>query len=149
LTKSLRKVEPAFGRGEKLLINQTPIELILVKNPAGFRLSLKSQYSAAADVLIAVNDHYADGRDMSWLWDVDFRALESVGVVSGIRAYDMALRLNYDDVKIGLVEPDFKKAVKQFLSQNPRRPKQIFCTYTAMLAIRKTLSKLDKVERAL
>jgi UDP-N-acetylmuramyl tripeptide synthase len=149
LVKSLSTVKSAFGRGEKLVINHTPVELILVKNPAGFRLSLKSQYSPTADVLIAINDAYADGRDMSWLWDVDFRAVKSVAVVSGVRAYDMALRLQYDDVEIGEIEPDFKKAIDNFLNANPSQPKQIFCTYTAMLTIRKILSKLDKVERAL
>jgi UDP-N-acetylmuramyl tripeptide synthase len=149
LVKSLATVKSAFGRGEKLTINNTQVELILVKNPSGFRLSLKSQYSPTADTLIAINDAYADGRDMSWLWDVDFRDVKSVAVVSGVRAYDMALRLQYDDVKVSDIEPDFKKAIDKFLGANPSKPKQIFCTYTAMLAIRKILSKLDKVERAL
>ena len=59
-------------------------------------------------VMIAINDEYADGRDMSWLWDVDFTCLrgEGVAVVTGVRAWDMALRLRYDEVPIGVVEPD-------------------------------------------
>ena len=49
--------------------------------------------------MIAINDQYADGRDMSWLWDVDFTPLKQAGVsiVTGVRATDMALRLSYDD----------------------------------------------------
>ena len=48
--------------------------------------------------MIAINDQYADGRDMSWLWDVDFSALPTVDAVTGQRAYDMALRLSYDQL---------------------------------------------------
>jgi len=147
LVSNLASIETAFGRGEKLIINGTQVELFLVKNPAGFRLSLLSQYSKDADVMIAINDQYADGRDMSWLWDVDFSKLNEVKMISGVRAYDMALRLQYDDVKFNCVEPDLKKAIDLFL--NDSNNKQIFTTYTAMLKIRKILSKLDKVERAL
>ncbi|MDR1196919.1 MAG: MurT ligase domain-containing protein [Candidatus Nomurabacteria bacterium] len=149
LLKTLSQMQAAFGRGEVLLIDGKKIELILVKNPSGFRLSLLSQYSRDADTMIAINDQYADGRDMSWLWDVDFSKLKSVEVVTGIRAYDMALRLKYDDVEFTDVETDVNKALGKFLSHDPNKPKQIFCTYTAMLQIRKLLSKLDKVERAL
>ncbi|GHU08413.1 glutamate ligase [Alphaproteobacteria bacterium] len=147
LVRSLSKVKSAFGRGEKLNINGAWIELILVKNPAGFRSSLRSQYNPNAETMIAINDHYADGRDMSWLWDVDFTALKSVKTVSGIRAYDMALRLQYDNIGFDRVVPDLKIAVREFLSGD--KPKQIFCTYTAMLEIRKLLGKIDKVERIL
>jgi len=69
-------------------------------------------------------------------------------MVSGIRAYDMALRLQYDEVKVGAVEPNLEKALKQFL-KNSTRPQRIFCTYTAMLAIRKKLKKYTSVERVL
>jgi UDP-N-acetylmuramyl tripeptide synthase len=148
LVSSLSQVKSAFGRGEKLTVANREVELILVKNPSGFRLSLKSQYRALADTMIAINDHYADGRDVSWLWDVDFRGLNRVSVVSGIRAYDMALRLQYDDVKFTQITPDLKKAVQELLTSKNHH-KQIFCTYTAMLQIRKYLSKLSKIERVL
>jgi UDP-N-acetylmuramyl tripeptide synthase len=148
LLGTLGKMKAAFGRGEKLNILGRQVELILVKNPSGFRLSLKSQYDPQADTMIAINDHYADGRDMSWLWDVDFTSIKRVKVVGGIRAYDMALRLQYDDVKFDTVETDLKKAVRQLLNGGNRK-KQVFCTYTAMLGIRKLLGKLDTVERAL
>jgi UDP-N-acetylmuramyl tripeptide synthase len=148
LLNTLGKIRAAFGRGEVLNINGKLVELILVKNPSGFRLSLKSQYNKQSDAMIAINDHYADGRDVSWLWDVDFQALSKVALVSGIRASDMALRLQYDEVPLGRVEPDFKTAVDLLLAGSSPK-KQIFCTYTAMLKIRKLLSKIDKVERAL
>jgi hypothetical protein len=98
--------------------------------------------------MIAINDNYADGRDMSWLWDVDFKSLCENGVdqISGIRAYDMALRLQYDEVPINNIEPNLKKALKQYIQNNANQPKRIYCTYTAMITIRRALSKITKVE---
>ncbi len=73
----LRLVEPAFGRGQSFLVDGRRLMLQLVKNPAGFRQSLKTLDTAAPKaIVIAINDDYADGRDVSWLWDVDFGALE-------------------------------------------------------------------------
>lgn len=148
---ALSKVTPAFGRGEDINVNGQPVELVLVKNPSGFRLSLASFSAANTATMIAINDNYADGRDMSWLWDVEFESLHTHGVseVSGIRAYDMALRLQYDEIEVKHVETDIALALRNFLSNNPNIPKRIYCTYTAMLEIRKQLSKLTSVEKIL
>lgn len=148
LMNALARITPAFGRGETIIVSGQPVELVLVKNPSGFRLGLQSFSPKGYVTMIAINDNYADGRDMSWLWDVDFASLQKYGVdhIAGIRAYDMALRLQYDEVKIGGVTPDIKKALVKFLSDNPDSPKRIYCTYTAMLAIRKQLGKHTKVE---
>lgn len=148
LITSLAAVSPAFGRGEQLEVGGQPLELVLVKNPSGFRLGLRSFPPEGYATMIAINDNYADGRDMSWLWDVDFASLAAEGVaqVSGIRAYDMGLRLQYDEVPIGHIEPDLSGALRRFISQNSAMPKRIYCTYTAMLALRKELSKMTDVE---
>lgn len=101
--------------------------------------------------MIAINDQYADGRDMSWLWDVDFTSLRPTGVamVSGVRAWDMALRLEYDKIAGGeKVEPDLHAAVREFVDANPGTPKHIYCTYTAMLAIRAELAAVADVADA-
>jgi len=118
LLAALARVRAAFGRGEVLTLDGRDVELSLVKNPAGFRMGLLTAEQAVAargaeTVMIAINDEYADGRDMSWLWDVDFTCLrgEGVAVVTGVRAWDMALRLRYDEVPIGVVEPDLGKAL--------------------------------------
>ncbi len=147
LIKSLSKVTSAFGRGEKLFVNNSFLELILVKNPSGFRLGLKSFNPDGYTTMIAINDNYADGRDMSWLWDVDFSslALSGVAYVSGTRAYDMALRLQYDKVPFKKISLNLKKALKEFINLD-NKPKRIYCTYTAMLTIRRALSKITKVE---
>lgn len=147
LVSTLESITPAFGRGEKLMVEGQPLELVLVKNPGGFRLGLRSFDPTGYATMIAINDNYADGRDMSWLWDVDFESLKpGISHVSGVRAYDMALRLQYDEVEVGAVEPDLAKALKSFIRRNTRKPKRIYCSYTAMLALRKELSKVTNVE---
>ena len=71
------------------------LELVLVKNPAGFTVALSTYGGRPVASMVAINDNYADGRDVSWLYDVNFASLRERGVelTSGVRAYDMALRL--------------------------------------------------------
>ena len=147
LVETLRSITPAFGRGEKLIVGGKPLELVLVKNPGGFRLGLKSFDPTGYATMIAINDNYADGRDMSWLWDVDFESLSpAISHVTGVRAYDMALRMQYDEIEVASVEPNIPKALKDFISVNSSVPKRIYCSYTAMLALRRELAKITEVE---
>ncbi len=149
LVETLSNIEPAFGRGETLTIGGQPLELVLVKNPSGFRLGLSSFNAEGHKTMIAINDNYADGRDMSWLWDVDFQSLHKDGVeqITGIRANDMALRLQYDEVAVIDVDTNIPRALRRFISASSDTPKRIFCTYTAMIHIRKELAKITDVER--
>ena len=156
LLATLGTVQAAFGRGEVLTLDGRPVQLSLVKNPAGFRMGLLSaaaQAQAGEVVVVAINDEYADGRDMSWLWDVDFAALRTngVAVVTGVRAWDMALRLRYDDVEVTDVEPDLRKAVALMrrAATYADRPMRIFTTYTAMLALRSILGEMTDVEEVM
>ena len=148
LIQALANVTPAFGRGESLTINGRPLELVLVKNPAGFRLSLASFKPNGYATMVAINDNYADGRDMSWLWDVDFASFKTTGIaeVSGVRAYDMALRLQYDEIELSHVGTDLKQSLRRLIDRHPNQPKRIYCTYTAMLGLRRELSKMTDVE---
>ena len=150
LMDALSKVTPAFGRGEVITYQGAPVELVLVKNPMGFRLALSSFDPAGQDTMIAIRDEYADGRDMSWLWDVDFTSLRDTGVamVSGTRAYDMALRLAYDQVPTEAIETDLDRALAAFLEVHPGRPKRIYCTYTSMLRLRSALGRITSVDDA-
>ena len=150
LLAALSTVTPAFGRGESIDVNGSTVELLLVKNPMGFRLSLASFPSEGHDTMICINDEYADGRDMSWLWDVDFTSLRGTGVamVSGVRAWDMALRLEYDQVPVAEVDTELDKAVERFVTADPGTPKHIYCTYTAMLAVRARLGRMTEVADA-
>ena len=156
LLATLGTVQAAFGRGEVLALDGRPVQLSLVKNPAGFRMGLLSaaaQAQAGEVVVVAINDEYADGRDMSWLWDVDFAALRAngVAVVTGVRAWDMALRLRYDDVEVTDVEPDLRKAVALMrrAATDADRPMRIFTTYTAMLVLRSILGEMTDVEEVM
>ena len=137
--KYLDCIESAFGRGEIFKVNGADVELLLVKNPAAFTLSLASFADNEHDFMIAINDNIADGRDVSWLWNVDFAKLPRVKYVSGIRANDMALRLKYDNVTVDGINEDLEIATNKFTSGS-KRPKRIFATYTAMLEIRKIFS---------
>ena len=148
LVNNLGEIEPAFGRGETIMVNDTPLELVLVKNPAGFQLGLNSFSPKGYNTMIALNDAHADGRDLSWLWDVNFNLLKkgNIEMLSGIRAYDMALRLSYDDIPFKHVETDLKTALEKFLENSNGTPKRIFCSYTAMLEIRHLLEKITDVK---
>lgn len=139
---ALQAAEPAFGRGEVIDADGQPLELVLVKNPAGFTVALSTYGGSPSTTMIAINDNYADGRDVSWLYDVSFHSLRPVGVAltTGVRAYDMALRLQYDGVATDSVEPDLELALERFLAEHPNEPKRIFCTYTAMMAMRRRLA---------
>jgi len=139
---ALERVTPPFGRGEVIDADGQPLELVLVKNPAGFTVALGTYGSAPVTTMVAINDNYADGRDVSWLYDVSFESLRDKGVAltSGVRAYDMALRLKYDDVAVAEVEPDLEAALRRFLTAYKDEPKRIFCTYTAMMTLRRDLA---------
>ena len=139
LVANAAEVESAFGRGEVFTINGAEVEILLVKNPSAFQLSITSFADDDHDYMIAINDNIADGRDVSWLWNVDFSKLKNIKMVSGIRATDMALRLKYDNLTFEKVEEDLPTAVKKFTNSSDR-PKRIFATYTAMLEIRKIIS---------
>ncbi len=158
LLATLARVEAAFGRGEVLQLDGRSVELSLVKNPAGFRMGLLTAEQAvraggAETVMVAINDEYADGRDMSWLWDVDFSTLrgQGVAVVTGVRCWDMALRLRYDGVPVKVVEPDLNLALERLREQATAqdRPVRVFTTYTAMLALRARLAEFTDVEEVM
>lgn len=131
---------PAFGRQEK--IGDTKI--LLSKNPAGFNESIRTvscvrrrliQPDSSEGILLVLNDRIPDGRDVSWIWDVDFEELKNYKgpiIVSGERIYDLVLRLKYGGVET-IVQPDLAKAIAS-------KPTWILPTYSAMLEIRKIMT---------
>ena len=143
----LAHVEPAFGRGQRFTVDGRSVVLQLVKNPAGFRQTLRTLDSGvqAAALVIVINDDYADGRDVSWLWDVDFRALAGIQArisTSGTRAADMAVRLRYDEVATVEVEADMDKALRSAIAAvEPGAEVVVFSTYTAMWALHAVLER--------
>ncbi|HEY8300944.1 MAG TPA: MurT ligase domain-containing protein [Jatrophihabitans sp.] len=147
----LAAVSPAFGRGQRFRVDGRTVVLQLVKNPAGFRQTLRTLDTTAADaVVIVINDDYADGRDVSWLWDVDFAVLSghpARASTSGTRAADMALRLRYDEVDTVEAEPDPEKAVRSAVSAvAPEATVVVFSTYTAMWALHAILQRIGEAQ---
>jgi UDP-N-acetylmuramyl tripeptide synthase len=149
----LRNVSPAFGRGQSFDIDGRRLVLQLVKNPAGFRQTLRTLdgVTGADAIVVAINDDYADGRDVSWLWDVDFTGLVAPAIgdarrsTSGTRAADMAVRLRYDDVSVDEVEPDLEKAVRSAVEAVPEGGHVVvFSTYTAMWALHAILLRIGQ-----
>jgi lipid II isoglutaminyl synthase (glutamine-hydrolysing) len=152
ISRGLAQFAGAFGRVERVQAGNREAFLLLIKNPVGFNEILRTFMTGAdvRNVLIAINDNDADGRDVSWLWDVDFEMLaaKSDGLlapftVSGIRAQDMAVRLKYAELPVGAVIPEREKAIKAALQATPPgETLYVLPTYTAMLEIRQTLSEL-------
>lgn len=144
----LKRYEPATGRLQRFRYRDKPVFLTLVKNPAGFNeaLNLLRTDLGAKDVFIAVNDNVADGRDISWLWDVDFEILEALQdrvtgfVCSGLRAAEVGVRLKYAGVDpTGItVESDLRTAVERTLN-GPGRAAYFFATYTALWPVERLL----------
>jgi UDP-N-acetylmuramyl tripeptide synthase len=150
--RGLREFGGAFGRVERVKAGDKEVFLLLIKNPVGFNEILRTFVTGeeARHVLIAINDNDADGRDVSWLWDVDFEMLAENRsddappfMVGGIRAEDMAVRLKYADLPVGSVIPDRKKSIKAAMETTPPgETLYVLPTYTAMLEIRRTLSEM-------
>jgi UDP-N-acetylmuramyl tripeptide synthase len=157
VVQGLREFGGAFGRVERVRAQNKEVFLLLIKNPVGFNEILRTFVAgpvaeagdeATKHVLIAINDNHADGRDVSWLWDVDFEMLMHARAdrrvefsVSGIRAEDMAVRLKYAELPVTSVIPDRKEAlIKALDATPPNETLYVLPTYTAMLELRQTLS---------
>jgi UDP-N-acetylmuramyl tripeptide synthase len=143
----LSKVDPAFGRGQPFDVDGRTVVLHLVKNPAGFRQTLRTLDDGAPDgIVIAINDDYADGRDVSWLWDVQFDALAGQAArvtTSGTRAADMAVRLHYDEIAVDDVVTKLDVALARAVAQAPAGGQVVvFSTYTAMWALHPLLERI-------
>lgn len=141
IQNALNTYKAMFGRTEKTEFNGHKTIIQLIKNPAGASEVLKT-VDLSSKILIAINDNFADGRDVSWLWDAEFELLkdtEKTIVTSGIRANDMALRLKYAGVpseKIKVI-PDLFEAVEEVSSSEDKTEKvTIMPSYTALLQIK-------------
>ena len=119
----LADYKPQIGRMEEIDLGK-PVILNLAKNPAGFNQAIMTVCAdkRKKDVIIAINDHPGDGLDVSWLWDVDFEKLKdgNTGIIisSGIRRYDLALRLKYGDIPCSLCTDDMREAIEKCLSSD-------------------------------
>jgi UDP-N-acetylmuramyl tripeptide synthase len=148
IVAGLESASPAFGRAERIDIGSRTLLLLLIKNPAGANEVVRTVIAAAAPkvAVVALNDAIADGRDVSWIWDVDFEplleCLEHV-VVSGGRAAELALRCTYAGFPADAVEivPELAAALDRGLELTPEGGElTVLPTYTAMLELRRIVA---------
>ncbi len=147
ITQAFKKFKPAFGRQEKINYKNTDFYLYLSKNPTSFNESLRTVNNLNSTVLLLIlNDRIPDGRDISWIYDIDFEKLLKKNqkiIISGDRAYEMALRIKYADIiKDYLVFDDLNDAVNYIIKKYQFQSTNIYAlpTYSAMLELRKILT---------
>ncbi len=145
----LERFGAAFGRFERIDVGERKLLVLLVKNPAGANEAVHTLVTGGAPTLavLALNDAIADGRDVSWIWDVDWEpllaGLERV-VVTGERAAEMALRCKYGGFPPEAIDvvPELESALDRGLELTPEGGELVVLpTYTAMLALRKIVSE--------
>jgi len=153
VARGLETFTAAFGRLERIQVEDRQVFLALVKNPVGFTEVLRTVLAPPGrrTLLIAINDLFADGTDVSWLWDVEFERLQdrvNVAICTGLRAEDMAVRLKYAGVESERirVETDLRRALELGLAAaEPNETVYVLPTYTAMLAMREILQRTGYV----
>jgi len=148
--KAISTMETPFGRGERLHLADKNVSVALVKNPSGFTSNLLTfvQSNPPEIVLFVVNDNFADGRDISWLWDVEFRdkiAGTTTIYTSGSRGYDMALRLKHDGYDAQCIL-NVQEAIDKLFTLKVCDI-VVIPTYTALFEVRSALAKYGKVAR--
>jgi len=144
---SLKSQKSSFGRQEIIDIDGKTVKIILVKNPAGYdqAISTVSLETAKINLVTLLNDNYADGRDVSWIWDVKFEKLSELDIekvfVSGIRLYDMALRLKIAGLPFEkfMISESYDELLKG-ISLTKSDKVYVLATYTAMISFRKFLN---------
>jgi lipid II isoglutaminyl synthase (glutamine-hydrolysing) len=146
INSALQNFIPAFGRQETIVIADKKVKIFLSKNPTGFNESLRTIKKLGGKyILFALNDKIPDGRDVSWIWDVDFEEFLDVSDhvhVSGLRAYDLAVRLKYAHPAINHVDTHtvLEKALPHIIKGMPNgETLYVLPTYSAMLEVRKIL----------
>lgn len=150
IEKGLREFIPQAGRMERFYLPDGEITLTLVKNPTGFDQVIQTMLGVAKPlrILIGINDLAADGRDISWLWDVNFERLgtheASINQVicTGLRAEDIALRLKYAGLPVEklVIEHTLTEALNRLQVSRAVEEVAFICpTYTLLFPLRELL----------
>ena len=142
IKKSLKTQESKFGRFESIAVDDKTMKLLLIKNPAGCNQCIDTVAIDEDEVtlMFLLNDKYADGRDVSWIYDAHFEQLAKMTVskviIGGTRAYDMAIRLKV----AGLDKFNFTicESYDEVMDAVKKQEKDVyaFATYTAMTSFR-------------
>ena len=146
---SLSDFEYAYGRGEDFSYKSKDFKILLAKNPESLNQNLRMlieerlEYDA---LLYILNDNIPDGKDVSWIFDVDPTLVEKASkggqtkvFVSGVRDLDMAIRLQYAGVKVPQesIDSSLKSIVSKIVSKDDIKKVIVLPNYSAMLDFRK------------
>ncbi len=146
----LSDYKPQIGRMELIPMGGKPFILNLAKNPAGFNQAIQTVLldKRPKDVIVAINDLANDGRDVSWLWDVDFDKLAGANleqlITTGIRMYDISLRFKYADVKFDLITEDMKFALSRCFNNKKSEVCYVLVNYTALYPTQTAMLEYQK-----
>ena len=148
-TETVQKALSTFvlnnGRLEEIEINGVPTIINLAKNPTGSNVSLRilNEDDDEKELLFVLNDNLADGRDVSWIWDINFDDLNHVSriITSGTRAYDIAIRIKTAGYPIDKIEAylDLHEAIKNFYRTDVK--KYVIANYTSLQPTRNEILK--------
>ena len=130
------------GRAENVKINGCETIINLAKNPTGANVSLRTlnEDKEEKELLFVLNDNSADGKDVSWIWDINFNVQNVTRIITaGTRAYDMAIRIKTSGFDENKIEPylDLKKAVQALYKTNTK--KYVIANYTALQPTRREI----------
>lgn len=148
--EALRTFQLNNGRSEKIEINNVETIINLAKNPTGANVSLRmlNEDQEEKELLFVLNDNPADGLDVSWIWDINFKVNNVKRIItSGKRAYDIAIRIKtsgFDDRKIEAYL-NLDEAIKALYKTDLK--KYIIANYTALQPTRKAVQNYNKKER--
>lgn len=148
VSETLACYHPQIGRMEEFTINGRPVILNLSKNPAGFNQAISTVLGDPREknLLVVINDNAQDGRDISWIWDVDFERLAEGNIkhiiASGGRADDLAVRFKYADIDGVTKEYSLKQAAEHITAQ-PGEACYILVNYTAIFTMQDILKELE------
>ena len=136
------------GRAENVKINGCETIINLAKNPTGANVSLRTlnEDKEEKELLFVLNDNSADGKDVSWIWDINFNVQNVTRIITaGTRAYDMAIRIKTSGFDADKIEPylDLKKAVQALYRTKTK--KYVIANYTALQPTRKEIFQLGTV----
>jgi len=148
--EALDTFSPANGRLQHFVIGGREVTLNLAKNPAGLNqnISLMLADSRPKALFCIINDEPNDGRDVSWLWDVDFERLAArpelrLVMAGGHRAHDLQVRFKYAGIDAPVV-PDVGEALARAAELGPDEPLYVLTNYSAL---RPTQVELERKER--
>ncbi len=152
--RALDGYDPHNGRLQHFEVNGREVVLNLAKNPTGFNqnISLLLQDERPKATFFVVNDEPNDGRDISWIWDVDFERLAQVarsgGLVAlagGERAHEVQVRMKYAGLSAQAPLAETVAEALEYVDELPAdHPLYVLCNYSALWPVKADLEKMGR-----